>query len=403
MVKPTDSVAVLFRHRAQENGFKNILIFRALMKSIKQLSINKSSSKSVATSSKRISSLFKRVSHHIDSARRNVQQSIDTQMVKAYWLIGKDIVEEEQQGKARSEYGHAVIMAISKQLTKKYGRGFSEANIKNMRQFYLEYPIKQGNPIRYTPRSEFKNMPKLSQNLSWSHYRLLMRIQRLEARKFYQVEAIKNSWSSRELERQIDSLLFERLLKSKDKKGLIRLANKGHEIVSPKDAIKDPVILEFLGLPESHRLVESKLEGAIISNLYKFLLELGKGFALVARQQRLTLDGDNFYADLVFYHTILKCYIVVDIKTGKLTHADLGQMQLYVNYYDKEIATRGDNPTIGLILCTKKNDAMVKYTLGAKAKNIFASKYQFHLPTEKELETELKREIKQIKHQLNKV
>jgi predicted nuclease of restriction endonuclease-like (RecB) superfamily len=350
----------------------------------------------------RKSTLFDKVAFHIESARSNVQQSVDAQMVKAYWSIGKEIVEEEQKGKSRSGYGQALIAAISKQLTKQYGRGFSEANIKNMRQFYLEYPPNSPSLIRYTSRSELSNMPEFSLNLSWSHYRLLMRVQRSEARKFYQVEAVKNRWSSRELERQINSLLFERLLKSKDKKGLMRLANKGHEVLSPEDAIKDPVILEFLGIPESNRLVESKLEDAIISNLYQFLLELGKGFAFVARQQRLTLDGDHYYADLVFYHVVLKCYVVIDIKTRKLTHADLGQMQLYVNYYDEEVVTQGDNPTIGLVLCTQKSDAMVKYMLGKQTKRIFASKYQFHLPTEKELEAELKREIKQVKYKLGK-
>ena len=364
----------------------------------KQLIVRKSSNKASAIFPKRLNSLLVKVSDHIESARKNVQQSVDTQMVKAYWLIGKEIVEEEQQGKARSEYGQALVSEISKKLTKKYGRGFSEANIKNMRQFYIEYPIKNSRKIRYTPRSEFKITHNLDPNLSWSHYRALMRISRPEARSFYQLEAVKNTWSSRELERQVDSLLFERLLKSKDKKGLLRLANKGHEVLTPSDAIKDPMVLEFLGLPESHKLLESDLEEAIISNLSSFLLELGKGFAFVARQQRLTLDGDHFYADLVFYHTILKCYIVIDIKTRKLTHADLGQIQLYMNYYDQEIATKGDNPTIGLVLCTQKNDAMVKYTLGKDTKRIFASKYQFHLPTEKELEAELKREIKAIKH-----
>lgn len=229
-----------------------------------------------------------------------------------------------------------------------------------------------------------------------------MRVHRPEARRFYEIEAEKNCWSGRELERQINSLLFDRLSKSKDKKGLIKLACKGQEINTPEDAIKEPLILEFLGLPESHRLVESKVEEAIINNLQNFLLELGKGFAFVARQKRLTLDGDHFYADLIFYHVILKCYTIIDIKSRKLSHADLGQMQLYVNYFDQEVRTESDNPTIGLILCTKKSDAMVKYMLGDKAKQIFASKYQFHLPTEAELEAELKREIKEFQNQLLK-
>lgn len=197
---------------------------------------------------------------------------------------------------------------------------------------------------------------------------------------------------------EMDSLLFERLAKSKDKKGLMKLANKGHEIIKPEDAIKDPIILEFLELPESHKLIESKLEEALINNMQKFLLELGKGFAFVARQKRLTLDGQHFYADLVMYNTVLHAYTIIDLKTKPLTHADLGQMQLYVNYFDMENTTSGDNPTIGLILCTRKSDKMVKYFFKEKDRNIFASKYQFHLPTEQELETELKKEINEFKY-----
>src|SRR3990172_7465467 len=204
-----------------------------------------------------------------------------------------------------------------------------------------------------------------------------MRIHTLEARAFYEIEAIKNSWSGRELERQINSLLYERLALSKDKKGLMKLATKGHEVQSPADVFKDPIVMEFLGLPENHRLVESKMESALINNLQDFLLELGKGFAFVARQLRLTLDGDHFYVDLVFYHTILKCHVLIYLKVGKLTHQDLGPLQLYVNYFDRERRTEGDNPTLGLILCTDKNDAVVKYTLGPDQKRaIFASRYK---------------------------
>ena len=328
---------------------------------------------------KNIDALYQKASAYIDQARQTIYRTIDTEMVKAYWCIGRDIVEEEQQGKKRAEYGSFLLNGLSERLTKKYGRGFSGATLRDIRLFYQTYPENKFNP-----------------NLGWIHYRSLMRIHSLTARSFYEIETEKNCWSGRELERQINSLLFERLAKSRDKKGLMRLACKGQEIDTPADAIKEPIILEFVGMPESHRLVESKLEEALTNNLQEFLLELGKGFAFVARQKRLTLDGDHFYADLVFYHVILKCYVIIDIKTKKLSHADLGQMQLYVNYFDEEIAAPNDNPTIGLILCTKKSDAMVKYTLGDKAKQIFASKYQFHLPTEKELEAELKREIKAI-------
>jgi predicted nuclease of restriction endonuclease-like (RecB) superfamily len=218
-----------------------------------------------------------------------------------------------------------------------------------------------------------------------------------EARAFYEIEAIKCNWSGRELERQINSLLYERLVLSKDKKGLMKLATKGQELQAPADVFKDPVVMEFLRFPESPRLVESTLEEALISNLQAFLLEMGRGFAFVARQERLTLDGDHFYIDLVFYHTILKCYVLIELKTGKLTHQDLGQLQLYVNDYDLERRTEGDNPTLGLILCTDKNDAVVRYTLGPdQQKAIFASRYKLHLPAETELRAELRREIKAL-------
>jgi predicted nuclease of restriction endonuclease-like (RecB) superfamily len=344
-----------------------------------------------------IKKLYQRVSAHIDTARKSVQHTVDTEMVKAYWLIGRDIIEEEQKGKKRAQYGSFLLQELSLYLTQKYARGFGMSTLRDARQFYLIYS--DYSPIHHALRGE--SPKQLSSHLGWIHYRALMRVTRPEARQFYEIEAEKNNWTGRELERQIGSLLFDRLLHSKDKKGLLRLAKKGQEINNPADAVKEPVILEFLGLPESYRLVESKLEDALIRNMQEFLLELGKGFAFVARQKRLTLEGDHFYADLVFYHTVLKAYIIVDLKTHPLSHADLGQMQLYVNYFDEEIRTEGDNPTIGLILCTKKNKSMVKYFFGDKKHNIFASKYQFHLPTEAELEAELKREIKVIKHQLN--
>ncbi|MBP6985738.1 MAG: DUF1016 family protein [Alphaproteobacteria bacterium] len=350
--------------------------------------------------SARIDILYSKVQSHIDSARLNVQKSINLEMVHAFWLIGRDIVEEDQQGKETTKYGQAVLQTLSTKLTQQYGRGFSVDNLERARKFYLTYPGGSLEDISATLSRKSSTAPQFHQNLSWSHYIQLIRVNRPDARSFYALEASENNWSARELQRQIGSLLFDRLAKSKDKDGLLELACRGQEISRPQDAIKDPVVLEFLGIPESHKLVESKMEEALISNLQKFLLELGKGFAFVDRQKRLTLDSDHFYADLVFYHIILKCYVVIDIKTKKLTHGDLGQIMLYVNYFDQEIKTDNDNPTIGLVLCTDKSDAMVKYTLGDKAKQIFASSYQFHLPTEAELEAELKREIKEIKHQL---
>ena len=331
--------------------------------------------------------LSQRIEGYIQQARQNILHSVDTEMVKAYWLSGRDIVEEEQHGQARANYAGFILRTLSERLTKRYGKGFGLTTLKYMRRFYLTYPV-----ISHTVCDQ--SLLTFSPNLSWSHYRLLMQVDRKEARAFYEVEASKNCWSVRELDRQIGSLLFDRLAKSKDKAGLMQLAAQGQELIDPADAIKDPFILEFLNLPEAYRLVESRLEEALITNLQHFLLELGRGFSFMARQKRLTIDGDHFYADLVFYHVILKSYIIIDIKTDKLSHADLGQIQLYVNYFDQELKQPNDNPTIGLILCTKKNTNMVKYFLGEKAKQIFASTYQFHLPTEEELERELKRELK---------
>jgi predicted nuclease of restriction endonuclease-like (RecB) superfamily len=255
--------------------------------------------------------------------------------------------------------------------------------------------------IRHTPRGESNASVKdwrpgqLHPNLSWSLYRHLLRVDKPEARAFYEIEALQNNWSARELERQINSLLYERLALSRDKKGLLRLARKGQEIQGPMDVFKDPLVLEFLKIPAAAKLVESDLETALLNELQSFLLELGKGFAFVARQERITLDGDHFYIDLVFYHTILKCFVLLDLKVRKLTHEDLGQFQLYLNYYDHERRTEGDNPTLGLILCTDKNDAVVRYTLGEEQqKKIFTSRYKLHLPSEAELKAELLRELK---------
>jgi predicted nuclease of restriction endonuclease-like (RecB) superfamily len=335
--------------------------------------------------------LYQKVSPHIDHARNQVKRSIDTEMVTAYWLIGRDIVEEEQNGEDRARYGISLLLGLSKKLTEQHGRGFSSENLQRMRQFYLVY--KDAPPIQYALRTE----SKLSQNLGWIHYRALMRISRVDARKFYEIEAERNNWSGRELERQIGSLLFDRLAKSKNKEQFLQLACEGHEIAKPEDTIKDPVVLEFLNIPESHKLVESKLEQALINNLQNFMLELGKGFAFVGRQKRITFDSNHYYCDLVFYSIPLKAYIIIDIKTRPLSHADLGQIQLYVNYFDKELKMDNDNPTIGLVLCTEKSNKMVEYFLGNNPKQIFASTYQFNLPTVEQLEAELKREIEEFK------
>lgn len=345
-----------------------------------------------------IDNLFQKISHHIDSARNNIVRSVDSEMVQAYWHIGRDIVEEEQNGQQRAQYGKQLLQELSKKLTLKYGKGFSVSTLRDIRQFYIVY---SSLPIHHALRGELVN--SASAKLGWIHYRALMRVDRPEARSFYEIEAAKNNWSGRELERQINSLLYDRLAKSKDKEGLLQLATEGQVIIKPEDALKEPVVLEFLNLPESHKLVESELEQALIDNLHHFLLELGSGFAFIARQKRLTLDGDNYYADLVFYHVKLKCYVVIDLKIRKLTHADIGQMLLYVNYFDREIRDEHDNPTIGLVLCTEKSDTMVKYMLSENNQQIFANKYQLYLPTEEQLAQELQKELIEVKLRISEI
>lgn len=374
-------------------------------------------------SSKKASPIYKRIRQILESARAGVARSVNTTQVMAYWLIGREIVEEQQRGQRRADYGARLLIELSARLQVDFGKGFSVNNLEHFRNFYLTYPklitAEKSHASRVKSRDGLEmdrsnishavrgisrqiapwKPDQLHPNLSWTHYRTLLRVDRAEARGFYEIEAIKNNWSARELERQIHSLLYDRLALSKDKKGLMKLATKGQDIQQPTDIFKDPVVIEFLGLPESHRLVETDLEQALINNLQSFLLELGKGFAFVARQERLTLDGDHFYIDLVFYHTVLKCYVIIDLKTGKLTHQDLGQLQLYVNYYDLERRTTGDNPTLGLILCADKNDAVVRYTLGPEQeKTIFASRYKLHLPTEAELKAEIRRELRELRH-----
>jgi predicted nuclease of restriction endonuclease-like (RecB) superfamily len=387
--------------------------------------------------------IYDRIRGILESARSNIARSVNSTQVVANWLIGREIVEEEQGGQRRADYGTRLIADLAERLTKDFGRGFTKNNLEHFRAFYLTYPRLVSLSIAHAARGESgavklleiahaargqldsprKIAPAgaarakipapasvlihyplqgglwkpgiLHLHLSWTHYRTLLRVDKAEARSFYEVETIKNGWSARELERQINSLLYERLALSKDKKGLLRLAAKGQEVRKPEDIFKDPAVIEFLGLPESPKLVETDLEQALIDNLRTFLLEMGKGFAFVARQERITIDGDHFYIDLVFYHTILKCFVLLDLKVGKLTHQDLGQLQLYVNYYDEERRTTGDQPTLGLILCTDKNEAAVRYTLGkGYRKNIFASRYQLHVPTETQLRAELRRELR---------
>jgi predicted nuclease of restriction endonuclease-like (RecB) superfamily len=361
--------------------------------------------------------LFSRVREILDAARVGLARTVNTTQVAANWLIGREIVEEEQRGQRRADYGTKLLAELSARLNAEFGRGYSVDNLEAFRQFYLDFPqlisdtvsrklmLPPALPLQTNSETSSRESSgstdwhpgELSPSLSWSHYRQLLRVTRPEARAFYEIEAIRNAWSVRELQRQAASLLYDRLAKSKDKKGLMRLATHGQEVARPLDVLKDPMVIEFLDLPESPKLVESKLEQALIDNLQTFLLELGKGFAFVSRQERITIDGDHFYIDLVFYHAVLKCYVLIDLKVGKLTHGDLGQIQFYVNYFDRERRTEGDNPTLGVILCPDKNDAVVRYTLGEQQeRNIFTSRYQLHLPTEQELERELRREFRQL-------
>ncbi|WP_440993215.1 PDDEXK nuclease domain-containing protein [Cysteiniphilum litorale] len=344
-----------------------------------------------------IEALYDQIAEHIKKARSNVLRAVNHEQVIAYWHIGKHIVMEEQKGQDRQQYGTYLIKQLSEKLTRHFGRGFSISNLKYIRQFYLTYH----NRISHEARDQSQHI-EFNPNLSWTHYRLLMSESRPSVRDFYEIEAAKNHWSTPQLERQMTSFLYERLAASKDEKGLIQLANHGQVIETPEDALKSPVVLDFLGYKEHHQYTESDLESAILDHLQEFLLEMGKGFAFVSRQKRITMDGEYFRPDLVFYHTILKAYCIIDIKAGKrINHGDVGQMMMYVNYYDREIKQSDDNPTIGLLLCAGENEAAVKYTLPEDNKQIFARKYQFHLPTQEELKVEIQREYQEMKKLFN--
>jgi len=313
----------------------------------------------------------------LQSARQQVVRSVNQTMVLTYFEIGRRLIEEEQQGKERAEYGKQLLKGLSQILTKEYGRGFSIRNLEQMRKFYLIYTKPQ------TPSAELQP-PNF--RLSWSHYLILIRIKKVEERKFYEIESQSNNWSVRELKRQFDSSLYERLVLSRDKKGVKELSEKGQILNVPKDAIKEPYVLEFLGLGEKERYSESDLEKAIIDKIEQFLLELGKGFAFVARQKRISFDERHFFIDLVFYNRLLKCFLLIDLKIGDLAHQDVGQMQMYVNYYDREMKLEDENNTIGLILCKEKSELLVEYTLPKSNSQIFASRYETVLPSKKELQ-----------------
>ncbi len=328
----------------------------------------------------RLDRLYHQVREILATARNRAWQAVNSVMVDAYWDVGRAIVEEEQAGRQKADYGKRVIEGLSRRLRDEFGKGYDRSNLFHMRAFFLAYP----------------KVDALRRQLSWTHYRLLLRVDNPDARAFYEAEAVNARWSTRELERQINSLLFERLALSRDKAGVLALAQKGHEITQPADLVKDPLVLEFTGLRQDERLHETDLEQALLAKLQQFLLELGKGFAFMGRQQRITLDGRHFFIDLVFYNRITRSFVLLDLKVGALTHQDLGQMQMYVNFYQRELTAPDENPPIGIVLCTDKSEAVVRYTLPEGNTQIFASRYKLHLPTEEELAAELQRERQEI-------
>lgn len=365
--------------------------------------------------------LFDRVAAILDQARGNVVRAVNTNMVLAYWLIGREIVQEIQCGKGRAKYGEKVIEELSTRLTERYGAGFSVPNLKNFRQFYQTYPGRcaqigypagsqsERTPISFPTGKELiqpkKSYPSgaelpgsFSPHLSWSHYRALMRVEDPAARDFYEREAAECGWSKTQLERQIHTAYYERILSNRGPQGLVA-AGRDRLPGEPVDAaqmIKAPYVLEFLGLPDAKELHESALEEAIINNLQSFLLELGKGFSFVARQKHIRFDDDDFHVDLVFYNYILKCFLLIDLKMGKLTHEDVGQMDGYVRLYEDRFKVPGDNPTIGLILCADKSESVAKYSVLSEGRHIFASKYLQFLPSEQELGREIAKERRLI-------
>ena len=330
------------------------------------------------------SSLYDTINRIIEEARNTIYKTANFTMVKAYWDIGRVIVEEEQSGRERAEYGTELIRRLAEKLTKTQGKSFSERNLWYMKQFYQQWT----------------NMNALRSELSWTHYRLLLRVESEQARQFYKQECIDCNWSTRTLERQIGNLYYQRMLMSKNAQSVKDEALEKQIAQEPKDIIKDPYVLNFLGLKDNTDFRESRLEQAIIDKLHDFLLELGKGFAFVGRQYRLTTEtGKHFYADLVFYNYILKCFLVIDLKADPLTHQDIGQMDMYVRYFEDKVRQETDNPTIGLILCTEKDKTIVQYSLLNDSNRIFASKYMLYLPSEQELKREIERERLQIEQQ----
>jgi len=348
---------------------------------------------------------YEAIADVLRNARASAYRAVNFVMVEAYWNVGRMIVEEEQQGKKRAGYGETLIRSLSEQLTMDFGKGFNVSNLWAFKQFYSAFPILRtvcGESLEMQKQdkqqSDAFTVPSIRDamrpELSWSHYRLLIRVEKPEARSWYMNEAAEQNWSVRALERQINSLYYERLKMSRNKKPIIEEMQDKTALLAPtpKDFIKDPYVLEFLGLKDNPNFRESDLEQAIIGKLQAFMLELGKGFAFVARQQRISTETKDFFIDLVFYNYLLKCFVLIDLKTGELAHQDIGQMDMYVRLYEDKYKSADDNPTIGIILCTDKDETVVKYSVLKENKQLFASKYKLYLPTEKELIEEIERE-----------
>ena len=330
-----------------------------------------------------VNPIFEEIKGLINSSRSRVYSVVNTEMLNLYWNIGK-IIMEIQQGNERAAYGDTVLEKLSEKLTNEFGKGFSARNLERMRKFYNCFSIST----------------TLSSKLSWSHYLELIKIEEENKREFYLNECINCRWSVRELQRQTGALLYERIALSKNKEKVLELAQEGQVLKTARDLVKDPFVLEFLDIKENTDYLETDLEKNILKHLKEFLLELGKGFMFVGSQVRITLDEDHFYPDLVFYNRLLKCFVIIDLKIGEITHQDIGQMQMYVNYYDRDIRSKDENETVGILLCTKKKETIVKYTLPSDNKSIFASQYKLHLPTEKELIEAIEEEKKNF--ELNK-
>lgn len=368
--------------------------------------------------------LYQRVAEILEQARGQVARTVNTAMVQAYWLIGREIVEVEQAGEQRAGYGEEVLRRLSIQLKRVYGKGFGVRSLQSIRRFYLTFPdgsalpeirkallarsTEGASPGRVDPGEveirkalpSGSGAPSFPPALGWTHYLILMKVTNPTARAFYEIEAARECWSTRQLERQIGALLFDRIAKHREPEAVFALARTGQEVATPGDVIKDPFVLEFLDLPEHPALHERDVEQAIIDRLETFMLEMGKGFCFVARQKRLTIDGDHFYVDLVFYNRLLRCFVLVDLKLGKLTHQDLGQIMMYVNYFDRTQRAPHEAKTVGIVLCSEKNDAMVKITLPEDNDQILAATYQMYLPSEAELRAEVTREREEAERML---